>query len=197
VPNQALSQQKRCDVALFSERLRESVAKLGISMKEFSRRTGIPYRTLMGYVTNRSMPGADVLIRMAEQGVDINKLLLKDTPRNTIPIEIIEQIVQDPEYQDLSDKIEKQSRLLSLKFLKKLYKEEPESFNVDNVFIMEDIFRTTLWEHYGILVELAMRNPDLFKGDSSKLEETFGKDLLEMLRSKRYPAALARDSQSD
>ncbi|CAI9120428.1 helix-turn-helix domain-containing protein [Brytella acorum] len=46
------------------------------SLREFSKRAAIPYRTLQDYLSGSRLPGADALQKMGRMGIDINWVLL-------------------------------------------------------------------------------------------------------------------------
>lgn len=56
-------------------RLRAAIEQQGGSIKDFSRRSGIPYRTLQNYLSGERLPGADALVQIARQGIDVNWML--------------------------------------------------------------------------------------------------------------------------
>lgn len=65
-----------------ADRLRRYIAFNGMTIREFEKTSGIPYRTLQDYLSDKRKPGADHLTRLAEIGVDVNWLLtgkLRDT----------------------------------------------------------------------------------------------------------------------
>ena len=60
----------------FQERLKLLIEKLGLSIKDFAKATGIPYRTVQYYLSGKTIPGADKLEKMcAKFGININWLL--------------------------------------------------------------------------------------------------------------------------
>lgn len=59
-----------------SERLKVLIDSLGLNLKDFSRKTGIPYPTLQHYLSGRSEPGAENLQKIVIQfDVNLNWLL--------------------------------------------------------------------------------------------------------------------------
>lgn len=56
-------------------RLRRFLRFRGLSIREFSEETAIPYRTLQNYLSEQRKPGAEHLKAMADYGVDVNWLL--------------------------------------------------------------------------------------------------------------------------
>ena len=61
-----------------------------MSIREFSRRTEIPYRTLQDYLAGKRLPGAKRLARMSAFGVDLN-WLLTGRLRTTMPTSVHEE----------------------------------------------------------------------------------------------------------
>ena len=55
--------------------MRGFLAFAGLSIRDFSRETGVPYRTLQDYLADKRLPGAAHLGRMARAGIDLNWLL--------------------------------------------------------------------------------------------------------------------------
>ena len=66
-------------------RLRASIERSGLSIREFSGLAGLPYRTLQNYLAGDRLPGAEALAQIAGAGVDLNWL-------------VTGQAVQPPEY---------------------------------------------------------------------------------------------------
>jgi len=59
-----------------SKRLKILIDLLGLSLKDFSRKTGIPYPTLLDYLADKRTPGGDNLQKIAMQlHVNLNWLL--------------------------------------------------------------------------------------------------------------------------
>ncbi len=56
-------------------RLRSAIDEMGVNMKEYSISSGIPYRTLMEYLSNNRSPGAEALMGIAGTGINIQWLL--------------------------------------------------------------------------------------------------------------------------
>lgn len=73
--------QDEYDVSRVSDRLREIVRARGESLKGFSERLEIPYRSFQDYVAGKSKPGFEQLQKMALSGVDVGYVL---TGRPTI-----------------------------------------------------------------------------------------------------------------
>jgi transcriptional regulator with XRE-family HTH domain len=58
------------------KRLRQAIINKGINLKEFSKNSKIPYRTLQEYLTDSRMPGGESLIKIdAELSINISWLL--------------------------------------------------------------------------------------------------------------------------
>jgi transcriptional regulator with XRE-family HTH domain len=59
-----------------SNRLKLLIDVLGLNLKEFSKATGIPYRTLQEYLYGKSLPGSENLIKIYTKfSVNLNWLL--------------------------------------------------------------------------------------------------------------------------
>ncbi len=57
-------------------RLKILIKSLGLNLKEFSRKTGIPYPTLQDYLANKRVPGGENLQKISMQlNVNLNWLL--------------------------------------------------------------------------------------------------------------------------
>jgi hypothetical protein len=59
-------------------RLRQFLMWHNLSIRAFSDRSGVPYRTLQDYLTNKRKPGAEHLASMGRGGVDLNWLLVDE-----------------------------------------------------------------------------------------------------------------------
>lgn len=57
------------------DRLRGILKARGLSIRHFSDKTGIPYRTLQDYLGNRSKPNAEQLQIMADHGINVHYLM--------------------------------------------------------------------------------------------------------------------------
>jgi len=58
------------------KRLRQAIINKGMNLKEFSKNSKIPYRTLQEYLTDSRMPGGESLIKIdAELSINISWLL--------------------------------------------------------------------------------------------------------------------------
>jgi len=49
------------------ERLRKTIKNANMKMTDFSKKTGIPYRTIQEYVANRNTPGGESLIKICTE----------------------------------------------------------------------------------------------------------------------------------
>ena len=59
------------------ERLKSVVKNKKLKLTEFARKSGIPYRTLQGYVADQIVPGGESLIKIhTELGVSMEWLLM-------------------------------------------------------------------------------------------------------------------------
>lgn len=69
-------------------RLRSLIDGQGVTIRAFSERCEIPYRTLQEYLVDKSKPGTDHLKRLAVAGVNINWLLTgsMETKMQELPI---------------------------------------------------------------------------------------------------------------
>ena len=57
-------------------RLREVIQSKGMSLTDFSKRSGIQYRTLQDYVADKILPGSESLVKVHEElRVSLNWLL--------------------------------------------------------------------------------------------------------------------------
>jgi len=56
-------------------RLRSFITLNGLSVRELEKRTGIPYRSLHEYLSDKRKPGADHLAKMPTVGIDVEWLL--------------------------------------------------------------------------------------------------------------------------
>lgn len=57
------------------ERLRSSIEGRGETLAAFSRRCGVPYRSVQDYVGGKSRPGFEQLAKFAEAGLDVTYIL--------------------------------------------------------------------------------------------------------------------------
>lgn len=70
------------------ERLRESIDGRGWSLADFSRLSGVPYRSLQDYVAGKSKPGFEQLMKFACAGIDVSYVLtgnVLDEQNNSLP----------------------------------------------------------------------------------------------------------------
>lgn len=70
------------------QRLRASIEGRGWSLMDFSRRSGVPYRSLQDYVSGKSKPGFDQLTKFADVGLDVAFVLTGQSPdhdKNALP----------------------------------------------------------------------------------------------------------------
>lgn len=56
-------------------RLRLFISVNGLTVREFSQKFDIPYRSVHEYLSDKRKPSAEQLLKMAENGIDINWLL--------------------------------------------------------------------------------------------------------------------------
>lgn len=56
-------------------RLRQFINLNGMTVRELERQSGIPYRSLHEYLSDKRKPGADHLVKLIDAGVDIEWLL--------------------------------------------------------------------------------------------------------------------------
>lgn len=61
-----------------SKRLKLVLQAQGLSIKQFSKDSGIPYRTVQDYLAGKRNPGVDHLVKLHEFGVDLVWLLTGD-----------------------------------------------------------------------------------------------------------------------
>lgn len=62
------------------DRLREEIEIRSKSIKSFANKTGMPYGSIMHYVNDGKMPGANALSTFAEHGVDVAYILTGKKP---------------------------------------------------------------------------------------------------------------------
>ncbi len=67
--------QDEYTISRVAERLRGIIQARGESLKSFSDKSGIPYRSLQEYVGGKNKPGFEQLQKMASVGVDVGFLL--------------------------------------------------------------------------------------------------------------------------
>jgi transcriptional regulator with XRE-family HTH domain len=80
------------------QRLRDSIKVNNMSLKDFSDKTGIPYRTLQQYVADEIFPGGEALKKIhAELGISTDWLLSGEEPMRKEVSEI------DKAYKELSE----------------------------------------------------------------------------------------------
>ena len=59
-----------------ADRLRVALARLGMTMAELSKKSGMPYRSIQNYLSGKQNPGAEALIKIKEAlGVNIDWIL--------------------------------------------------------------------------------------------------------------------------
>ena len=70
------------------DRLRASIDGRGWSLADFSRRCGVPYRSIQDYVAGKSKPGFEQLTKFALSGIDVSYVLTGrsfDQENNPLP----------------------------------------------------------------------------------------------------------------
>jgi len=75
--------QEECTENRVGERLRASIEGRDWTLAGFSRRCGVPYRSLQDYVSGKSKPGFDQLSKFAENGLDVHYILTGKSENNT------------------------------------------------------------------------------------------------------------------
>ena len=73
-------------VSTVGGRLRRFLTFAGLSIRDFSKRTGVPYRTLQNYLAGNRLPDAEHLGRLAGAGIDINWLLTGELRPAMLPV---------------------------------------------------------------------------------------------------------------
>lgn len=58
-----------------SQRLRASIKSKGWTIAQFSRLSGVPYRSLQDYLAGKCNPGFDQLAKFSKAGIDISYIL--------------------------------------------------------------------------------------------------------------------------
>ncbi|WP_156839891.1 helix-turn-helix domain-containing protein [Novosphingobium aquimarinum] len=66
------------------ERLRASIEGRGLSLAAFSRQCGVPYRSLQDYVSGKSRPGFEQLMKFSNAGLDVDFILTGKTKDGVI-----------------------------------------------------------------------------------------------------------------
>lgn len=84
--------------------MKRVLAYSGESLRDFAKRTGIPYRTLQDYAAEKRAPGADHLRRIAEAGIDVHWLL---TGKFRPPVRLD---YDSEDWPDIAEKIGAQSK---------------------------------------------------------------------------------------
>ena len=80
--------QEKSTESSAGDRLRMSIEGRGWSLANFSRLSGVPYRSLQDYVAGKSKPGFDQLAKFADKGLDVNYILTgkaNDIENNSLP----------------------------------------------------------------------------------------------------------------
>lgn len=70
----AHKQEKRAAGSI-GDRLRRFIAYNGMTIRELSYRSGIPYRTLQDHITDLRSPGVQHLLKLAAIGIDVHWLV--------------------------------------------------------------------------------------------------------------------------
>ena len=89
-------------MATIGQKIRQLAADNELSLRELAERSGIPYRSMQNYVSDKQQPGADALTKLrACVDVDLNWLLSGDDPSSrSTEAEDAEHCEIDPELMD-------------------------------------------------------------------------------------------------
>jgi len=49
------------------KRLKKAIKDADMKMTDFSKKSGIPYRTIQGYIADNSIPGGELIIKMCKE----------------------------------------------------------------------------------------------------------------------------------